>query len=80
MRYLTGTSAQVAEAGKQYRVYWSKADESDEDETDYLVDHTIVVYMIAPNGDFVDFFTQSVDEDEMFTRIQKHIRTANTSN
>lgn len=55
--YLTGTKDQVAKAAKAYRVYFSKTEEHEEGE-DYLVDHSIVIYLIAPNGEFLDFFTQ----------------------
>ena len=47
----------MAKAAKAYRVYFSKTEEHEDDE-DYLVDHSIVIYLIAPNGEFLDFFTQ----------------------
>lgn len=57
IEYLTGTKDQVAKAAKAYRVYFSKTEEHEEGE-DYLLDHSIVIYLLAPNGDFLDFFTQ----------------------
>lgn len=57
IEYLTGTKDQVEKAAKAYRVYVSKADEHQEGE-DYLVDHSIVIYLIAPDGECVDFLTQ----------------------
>lgn len=47
----------MAKAAKAYRVYFAKTDEH-EDGEDYLVDHSIVIYLLAPNGEFLDFFTQ----------------------
>jgi protein SCO1/2 len=67
---LTGTRDQVAAACRAYRVYFSKADEHEDDEDDYLVDHSIIMYLIKPDGEFEDFFTQSVEADEIATRIK----------
>jgi protein SCO1/2 len=44
--FLTGTPDQVAKACRQYRVYFSKADINADDEEDYLVDHSIVLYLV----------------------------------
>lgn len=52
---LTGTVEECAQAARQYRVYYSKAMTGD-DEDDYLVDHSIIMYLIDPNGEFVKFF------------------------
>ncbi|CAM9267800.1 unnamed protein product, partial [Heterosigma akashiwo] len=57
--YLTGTKDQVFKAAKAYRVYFSKADEHDLNDDEYLVDHSIVIYLLGPDGKFLDFFTQS---------------------
>lgn len=35
------------------RVYFHKTGDSD---TDYLVDHSIIMYLIDPAGDFVTFY------------------------
>lgn len=57
IEYLTGTKDQVAKAAKAYRVYFSKTEEHEEGE-DYMLDHSIVIYLLAPNGEFLDFYTQ----------------------
>ena len=62
--WLTGTPEQVNAVAKAYRVYWSKVDvTTDEDDDDeYSVDHTIVTYLMGPDGDFVDLFTSGVEQ------------------
>jgi len=74
MVYLTGTKDQVAKAARSYRVYFSKANENENDEEDYLVDHSIVLYLVSPDGEFLDFFTQRTDVKDVVKRIQEHAK------
>ena len=71
IRYLTGTPDQVTRVAKLFRVYWSKVDEvvDDDDEEDYSVDHTIVLYLMGPDGKFIDLFTQSVETKAILSKI-----------
>lgn len=74
--YLTGTTEQIARASKAYRVYFSKANENADDDEDYLVDHSIVFYLLDPQGEFVDFFTQRMQVgdivDKVVTAVKAH--------
>ena len=54
---------------RSFRVYFSKVDEEEGD--DYLVDHSIVVYLISPTGEFMDFFTQRMQVNDIVARIKK---------
>jgi protein SCO1/2 len=45
---LTGDIESVKRVSKQYRVYFSKTGDS---KTDYLVDHSIIHYLINPAGE-----------------------------
>ena len=76
IKYLTGTPDQVTSIAKAYRVYWSKVDEviDDDDEEDYSVDHTIVLYLMGRNGKFIDLFTQSVEEPQIIRRITEALK------
>ena len=71
IKYFTGTAEQVTSIAKAYRVYWSKVDvvEDDDDDEDYSVDHTIVLYLMGTDGKFIDLFTQSVEEPQIVRRI-----------
>lgn len=64
---LTGTPGQVAKAAKAYRVYFSEVDRADGEDAgeDYLVDHSIVIYLLGPDGTFKEFFTQMMTAGEI---------------
>jgi len=68
LRGLTGTPAQCEAAARVYRVYASKSTDS---EDDYLVDHSIVMYLVDRGGVFSEYFGKNVTPDEMTTRIEK---------
>ena len=68
---LTGTPQQVEKLCKLYRVYFSKANEQDED---YLLDHSIIIYLMDTNGDFLDFFGSNMNEDQITVRTQNHLK------
>lgn len=70
---LTGTPEQVATACKAFRVYHSVADLNEENEDDYLVDHSIVMYLVGPDGKFLDFYTQLTEVDEAVERIRQQV-------
>lgn len=71
--YLTGTKEQIAVATKAWRVYFVKANENEHDDEDYLVDHSTVLYLMGPNGDFEEFFTSSVTAPDIVKKIKSHI-------
>ena len=41
----------------------------------HAVDHSIVMYLVGPDGDFLDFFVQSMTPPEIVARIQERMRT-----
>ncbi|KUF95758.1 hypothetical protein AM588_10006846 [Phytophthora nicotianae] len=73
-KMLTGTRDQVADITKAYRVYFSKADENEDDDDDYLVDHSIVMYLVGPDGEFLDFFTQAARVDDIAAKIKTYFK------
>ncbi|XP_076860684.1 protein SCO2 homolog, mitochondrial [Brachyhypopomus gauderio] len=69
---LTGTPEEVKEAGQSYRVYAS-AGPKDED-GDYIVDHTILIYLINPDGLFLDYYNRTKNDTQIVESIQKHMK------
>lgn len=65
--FLTGTPEQVQRMAKKYRVYMSKADETEEG--DYLVDHSIVIYLHDAAGDLADCLTQSMRPVDVVNKV-----------
>lgn len=58
---LTGTTTQVAEAAKNYRVYFAKNGDGE----DYLMDHSTLTYLMAPSIGLVEVFRRDLPAEEM---------------
>ncbi|KAF6161296.1 hypothetical protein GIB67_009183 [Kingdonia uniflora] len=68
---LTGTTDEVRKIARAYRVYYMK---TEEEGSDYLVDHSIVMYLMDPNMEFVKFFGKNNDVDALTEGIIKEIK------
>ncbi|XP_069001579.1 protein SCO2 homolog, mitochondrial [Embiotoca jacksoni] len=69
---LTGTPEEVKDAGRDYRVYAS-AGPKDED-GDYMVDHTVLIYLLSPDGLFMDYYNRTRTTDQITHSIRNHIQ------
>lgn len=70
---LVGDWAATKAICRAYRVYFSTPPNADP-QGDYLVDHSIFVYLMDPKGEFVEAFGQSVTKDEVVARVGKEIK------
>eukprot|EP00897_Mesotaenium_endlicherianum_P002948 jgi/Mesen1/2681/ME000167S01832 len=68
---LTGTVEAVRDAARAYRVYYMK---TEEEGSDYLVDHSIIIYLMDPNMDFVKFFGKNNTAEALTEGVIEEIR------
>lgn len=68
---LTGTAEEVREAGRDYRVYAS-AGPKDED-GGYMVDHSILIYLVTPDGLFLDYYNRMKSQEQIEQSVRNHI-------
>ena len=54
-----------------FRVYFSFGDKDQDD--DYIVDHTIITYLINPEGEFVDYYTNRKSPKYITKNIKLHM-------
>lgn len=70
---LVGTPQQVNDACKSYRIYYSIPSDSVVETDDYLIDHSIAIFLFDPKGQFVDFFGNRYDEKEIAERVVRYM-------
>ncbi|XP_014063427.2 protein SCO2 homolog, mitochondrial [Salmo salar] len=70
---MTGTPEEVKVAGKDYRVYASPGPK-DED-GDYIVDHTILIYLVNPDGLFLDYYNRMKDDVQIAESVRNHMKS-----
>lgn len=64
---LTGNREQVEEASRAFRVYY--ADGPKDGDGDYIVDHTVIMYLLDPKGRFCEYFGQNRSAGEVSSSI-----------
>jgi protein SCO1/2 len=67
---LTGTPEEIAAVTKAYKVYYKKVPSS-EASGDYGMDHTSIIYLMDPNGEFIAHFTPATTVEEMTAKLDK---------
>lgn len=77
---LTGSKEAITKVTKAYRVYFTKAGVGEmtgnqNNSEDYLIDHSIITYLLDPEGEFVTFFGKNYTDREMATSIMEIIKS-----
>ena len=72
---LTGTPEEVATIAKAYRVFFAKAANSSSD-TDYLMDHSSIIYLMGPDGRFVKHMPYTTDAAKLAAELKETLRTS----
>jgi len=69
---LTGSPEQIAKVAKEYRVTYQKfQDESTGD--NYSVDHSALVYLMGPDGEFVTHIPYGTPPDKMAETLRRYL-------
>jgi len=62
---LTGTTQQIAKAARAYRVYYGRSKSGGNDTSDYLMDHSSIVFLLDSKGAYVTHFTHATPPEKM---------------
>merc|ERR1712018_139347 len=68
---LGGTKEQVEHCAKQFRIYYCKAPVDEKFPNDYLIDHSIIIYLISPDGELHQHFFKEKSAVEISHAIER---------
>jgi protein SCO1/2 len=69
---LTGSADDIAKAAKAYRVFWKKVPD-EKNPTDYTIDHSSVIYLMTPGGEYAAHFTHATNVDQMAAKLAERL-------
>ena len=69
---LTGTPEEIAKVAKEYRVYYA-VHENGGSPGDYTVDHSSILYLMGPSGNFVAPIRADESGAEIATNIARYL-------
>lgn len=67
---LTGTPEEIAAVAKAYRVFYEKTP-NESAPADYGMNHTSIIYLMGPDGEYVTHFTPMTSIDQMVDKLSK---------
>ena len=71
---LTGSAEQIAAVAKAYRVYYKRAGSADA--SDYLMDHSSIIYLMGPDGRFVKHMAYTTDAPRLAAELKEMLTTS----
>lgn len=69
---LTGTPEQVADAARAFHVYYEKVEEG-RAEGQYLMNHSSYIYLLGPQGRYIDHFSHKTEVPELTDQLAAHV-------
>lgn len=69
---LTGSEEDISAIAKAYRVYYRKAEQADPS-IPYLMDHTTLVYLMGPDGEYLTHFAYGTNVASLADGLRKAI-------
>jgi protein SCO1/2 len=72
---LTGSAEQIARVAREYRVYYAEH-KTGSGPDDYTMDHSSIVYLMAPDGQFVAVLSAEQQADAMAAELLRHLPPA----
>ena len=70
---LTGNNRQILNATKSFGIYYKKKFNS-ELENDYVVDHSTLIYLFNPQGQYVNHFSHNISSSTLNENLKKIIK------
>jgi protein SCO1/2 len=67
---LTGTKEEIEKVMKEYRVYAQKVEDA-KSTAGYTMNHSTIIYLMGPDGQYRTHFTHATSVDAMYERLSK---------
>ncbi|CAD5209927.1 unnamed protein product [Bursaphelenchus okinawaensis] len=73
IRGYTGSKEEIEKVLKTFRIYHSQGPSDKRAPDDYIVDHTVIMYLIDPEGNFFDYYGQNRRASEIANVIRTKV-------
>ncbi|MCF8469626.1 MAG: SCO family protein [Parvibaculum sp.] len=69
---LTGTPEQISDVATAYHVFYRKVEDASSS-ADYTMDHSSIVFLMGPDGEYLKLFSPGTGPDKMAEEIKSYI-------